>query len=586
MTMSSSTKAIFRFLKLSYKIDKKFIFRIFVDILINMLSTLLILFVVRDFTEYLQIGNINEISSKLIFEVIILVLFRLFKETINWKVQDSAREYILKMERELLKKSMEIDFFNLESPAFHELQERAKFSLRNQYCLENLLGAIVKSIEHISIIVTTFLVIGYFSIYFGVVILILFIVNIVAKKKYSKEEGKFYENLSPINRKYWYYSYMVLNRDDVLDIKANSFENLINNKFSMTVKDILKCFKPYYKNQATINIIEIINSTIYMLFVIIFTASRVYKNEISFATFNFTVVGILQFTNSMNKLSENIIDLDRFSKYTIPVLDFIEFDVSKKENKNIDTKDNGLIAKNISFRYRDIDNYILEDISFKIEKPKTIVIIGENGAGKSTLIKLISGLYEVSSGNLAFDGKTIYENDKNISTIFQDFKLIDDITLRENIACKLIEDEEEKEKVDEKIFEIIRKLGIKKEKFKIDLNSKLGVELDEDNIELSGGQAQLIAILRSIYKNTPILVLDEPTGSLDIENENSIYEIIKNIKDEKIIFLISHRMASVHIADEIWFMKKGKIISGIHNELLESSIEYRELYLSQAEKYF
>ena len=118
------------------------------------------------------------------------------------------------------------------------------------------------------------------------------------------------------------------------------------------------------------------------------------------------------------------------------------------------------------------------------------------------------------------------------------------------------------------------------------MNSKLGVELDEDNIELSGGQAQLIAILRSIYKNTPILVLDEPTGSLDIENENSIYEIIKNIKDEKIIFLISHRMASVHIADEIWFMKKGKIISGIHNELLESSIEYRELYLSQAEKYF
>ena len=102
---------------------------------------------------------------------------------------------------------------------------------------------------------------------------------------------------------------------------------------------------------------------------------------------------------------------------------------------------------------------------------------------------------------------------------------------------------------------------------------------------MSGGQAQLIAILRAIYKNSPILVLDEPTGSLDIEKENSVYKILKNIKEDKIIFMISHRMASVHIADEIWFMKDGKILSGNHNELIEKSLEYKELYLSQAEKY-
>lgn len=584
--MISSFKTIFRFLKLSFKIDKKFIYRISIDILINILLTLLALFMVRDFTEYLQIGNIKNISIKLIFDAIVFVVLRIFKEVLKWKVQYSAREYLLKMEKKLLKKSTEIDYFNLESPAFHNLQERARFSLRNQYCLENLLEAIVKSIEHISIMLTTFIAIGYFSFYLSIVLLILFVVNILAKKKYSKEESKFYENLSPINRKYWYYNYMVLNRDDVLDIKSNEFESFIDNKFSKTIKDILKCFKPFYRNKAIVNIIEVINSILCTLFVIIFSASRVYKNEISFSDFSFTVVGILKFTSSMNEFSENIIDLDRFSKYTIPVLDFIEFGIEKNKERSVESKDLGLIAKNIYFKYGNSKNYVLNDISFEVKKPKIVVIIGENGAGKSTLIKLISGLYEASKGSLTYDGKSIYETEnKYISTIFQDFKLIDDITLRENICYKLIENECEKEIVDEEIFKIIDKLGIKKEDFKINLDDKLGVELDDGNIELSGGQAQLIAILRAIYKNSPILVLDEPTGSLDIEKENSVYKILKNIKEDKIIFMISHRMASVHIADEIWFMKDGKIHFGNHNELIENSLEYKELYLSQAERY-
>ena len=97
---------------------------------------------------------------------------------------------------------------------------------------------------------------------------------------------------------------------------------------------------------------------------------------------------------------------------------------------------------------------------------------------------------------------------------------------------------------------------------------------------------QFTEIAREIEReHTKLLVLDEPTGSLDIEKENSVYKILKNIKEDKIIFMISHRMASVHIADEIWFMKDGKIIFGNHNELIENSLEYKKLYLSQAETY-
>ena len=150
-----------------------------------------------------------------------------------------------------------------------------------------------------------------------------------------------------------------------------------------------------------------INSIICTLFVIIFSASRVYKNEISFSDFSFTVVGILKFTNSMNEFSENIIDLERFSKYTIPVLDFIEFYIGKNVERSVESKDLGLIAKNIYFKYRFCENYVLNDISFEVKKPKIVVIIGENGAGKSTLIKLISGLYEASKGSLTYDGKSI-----------------------------------------------------------------------------------------------------------------------------------------------------------------------------------
>lgn len=579
--MSNFIKDIIRFIKLSYKICKKFLLVLFLDMLLNAFSAILIFYLVKEITLFLE--NILTFSlNKILYLIILLLFLNISKLFLKWKIQLYSKIYILQTEEYILNKNMKIPFYILEKVEFHDLQEKIKFSLKNQYCLENLLESLVNSIEHLTTILSVFFVLSYFSVTLCIILLIFLTLNIINKFIYNRIETDFYKNLSYTNRKFWYYSMMIFRRDDMLDIKSNSLNNLIDNKFKECNLEMMNFFIPFYKRKSKNTIISEFISFLISSFVFIYSSYKIYSGSINFSEFNISVIGMLKFTGALNGLSENLVDLVRYTQYCKYVLDFMDYE--EIDFQQADYKSCTLSAKNISFKYTEEEKEVLKDISFEISSPKFITIVGENGCGKSTLIKLISGLYNLDQGELKCNKKNVYGN--NISSvIFQDFKMIDGLTVRENICCSLLKTDEEKKSADKKIESILKKFSIKLPE-SIDLDKTLGVELDKNNIELSGGQSQFIAILRAVYKNSGILILDEPQSFLDVENENLLYGLIEKLKAEKLIFLVSHKLNAVKYSDEIWYLKDGKITEkGTHSYLYKNSKDYKILYDTQIKRY-
>ena len=240
--------------------------------------------------------------------------------------------------------------------------------------------------------------------------------------------------------------------------------------------------------------------------------------------------------------------------------------------------------KNVSFKYPNTENYVLKNINLKLNVNKRFAIVGQNGAGKTTLIKLLCRLYEPTEGEILLNGINIekydYEEYTNVfSVVFQDFKLFP-LPLDQNIAGS--EDVD-----DERCLEVLEQVGLKDkvtnwpEQHKTLLYKNLG-----DGINVSGGEAQKIAIARALYKDAPFVIMDEPTAALDPIAESEIYENFNEMIHDKTAIFISHRMSSCKFCDEIIVFKDGEITQqGSHDELVEKDGLYQELWNAQAQYY-
>lgn len=240
--------------------------------------------------------------------------------------------------------------------------------------------------------------------------------------------------------------------------------------------------------------------------------------------------------------------------------------------------------KDVCFTYPRQQNEVLKNISFKISKGECVSIVGLNGAGKSTLIKLLCRLYKPTSGEICVNGININDYDidsynKHISCVFQDFKLFG-YSIKENI---IPDDGNEDEAI-----RLINALGMKDkiDSLKDGINTMLNKQLSDDGVELSGGQAQKIAIARALYKGSDIVILDEPTSALDPKSEADIYENFNRLTKDKTALYISHRMSSSTFCDKILVIDGGVITDyDSHANLMKKDCLYKTLFNKQAANY-
>ena len=249
----------------------------------------------------------------------------------------------------------------------------------------------------------------------------------------------------------------------------------------------------------------------------------------------------------------------------------------------------GIKIENLSFTYPNSDRTIIEDINLEIKPQEIIALVGENGEGKTTLIKLLCRLYDADAGNIFWNGRNLKEIPFNelrsqITTVMQDYVGFP-VSIRENIGfgdLSILADEATIKKVLTQVglSEIISQLPE-------GLDTLLGKEL-EVGIELSQGQLQRLAIARALLRlpKTQLLILDEPTASLDPNTEYEIYDIFRSILADKMGLIITHRLALCHLADRIILLESGKILEeGNHEQLMQLQGKYYQMFTRQASSY-
>jgi len=317
----------------------------------------------------------------------------------------------------------------------------------------------------------------------------------------------------------------------------------------------------------------------------------VLNGSIDVTTFTFLIGIVTGFTVWLNGFVLHFNDLRKANIATNEYRSCLQTKNVFNHGEGMDTrkmsKPISIEFKDVDFHYPDSEDPILHNLSFKISAGEKIAIVGDNGAGKTTIVKLLCGLYKPTSGDILIDGVSMDELNleeymKLLSVVFQDSEPLA-FTIEQNIACDVPENID-----DERVRKSLEEADLTKKVESLPLKEKTYIteEFNKDGIKLSGGEIQKLMLARALYKNAPILILDEPTASLDPISEEKMYLRYEDFLQGNTSIFISHRLSSTKFCNRILFVKGGKIIEeGNHYDLMAKEGEYHSLFQVQAKYY-
>lgn len=326
----------------------------------------------------------------------------------------------------------------------------------------------------------------------------------------------------------------------------------------------------------------------------LYSGSALLNGSINIGEFTmlFSAVGylnalLLNFKNLISTLYPIVLESHNY-------LDLVNIDLKYKYNSG-GSKKNGAIDsiktiefKNVYFKYPQRTNYVLKNVSFRINEGETISLVGLNGCGKTTIIKLLLRLYEPTQGDILINGYPISEINiedywKLCGTVFQDFCIFP-ISAFENVSLSFASYEN-----CEFVKKIMNEVDIayRFEKEEMGIFTPLSRDFDENGTVLSGGEKQKIAFARASYKDHSLLILDEPSSALDAQAEQCMFDYLEKTKDnKKIIIFVSHRLSTSTTADRIMYIENGTIsFSGSHDFMMNNCSSYKTLFEIQSSKY-
>lgn len=600
-------KVFLKSVKITYSLDKKFFWMQIINVISDRLRPFL-----NTYISSLVINGIYQElpSSTLIIYAFIAVLSNFI---LNILVLFTAnRRYIRKsMWGKVIllffnKSALNMDYSNFEDIDVRDNRKRIERNIKqgkgisNYGTWQNLIGALISIFTSSTIISTliftknttdvknTFINSPVVSIIF---ICFLFS-SFIFSNWYEKTSNDIYREGNDFLTKNW----RLANRlekypiDNKLSMEYNIFglHETIYKCVEKATKNSIKFEKNFDIRMAKREILSLLVKIITRFIAISFVALKAVSGAFGPGSIVLYIGTIIQLSNAVSSIGWALGNIHGSRKILDDEFKYLEIKnmMSNEGLKSISVHvDHTIEFKNVSFKYPKAKNYSLKNINIKICNKDHIAIVGKNGSGKSTFVKLLCRLYDPQEGQILLDGIDIKQYDykeylKLFSVVFQDYKLFA-YTLGENIAVN-------KEFDSGRINQCLESVGLldRVSQMPKGIYTCLYKRFDSEGVEISGGEAQKIAIARALYKDGPYVVLDEPTAALDPLSEFEIFSDLNKLIEKKTAIYISHRLSSCKFCDKILVFDEGELIqTGSHEQLISQNGKYAELWSAQAFSY-
>ena len=535
--------------------------------------------------------SVSKLLSLVTIYVAILILLNILIACLKSKTHFEAQQFRMSMNYDYNNQILSTDYINIESEKGQTKAEKALKAIYSgtligleaivtdtNIILINILGLILYSIISLNlnpIIMITLLVFSSISLY--------------ANKKNLQWTEANKDNWTTYDRKIYYLKNQSVDLKNGKDIRLYKIEKWFEDLFYELIGKRLHWHKKTYTRHFIAQSLERVSTLIRDVIVYGYLLYKVFNGmSIPVLTLYLGIVSgfsswIKMIFDTYNRLQSNNLVVNDFRS-------FVEMENYTSNESKVPIpqgKHHKITFENVTFTYLDAKKPLFDNLNLTIKSNEKLALVGVNGAGKTTLIKLLCGLYHPDSGRILLDGvdiKNFSSKDyfKEFSVVFQDVFAFA-FTIAQNVAC-CVEDEIDYSKVEycltnAGLMDKIKSLpkGVKSIMLK---------DLDEDGIVFSGGELQKLMLARALYKNAPVLILDEPTAALDPIAESEIYEKYNSFTEEKTSIFISHRLSSTRFCDRIILLKEGQIIeSGTHDELLRQNGAYADMYNIQSHYY-
>lgn len=515
---------------------------------------------------------------------LLLVTTNFFKNLFNKLITDRYNIFESKHSMVLASKIMTVPFEETESAKTLNLLEKIK---KIGY-IEDSFSAIFSIITNTITMVGLVWILSEVNIFVVVIITATVLINVLIHNRIKKFQYEQKSKQGPFIRKNDYLLRLMYGFQYGKEVRINNLEPYFLRKYNEFQDEYLTYLKigtnKYLHFNNGLSLVGIVQ----MAVVYFLIGKELFMGTIGVAFFTKYIAAVNSFTSTLVSITNAIVGLKTSFVYVDDLRAFLNIcgEDGGADLVPANVEEFTIEFRDVSFMYPNTDQYALKDINAKITFGSKILIVGLNGSGKTTFIKLMLGLYKPTSGQILLNGIDInsYNTDSYLTYFacaFQDFRLFS-FPIKENIV--MMQDYEE-----EKLTKIMEECSLTKvvERLPRKLETNIYKFLEDDGVEFSGGENQKIAIARALYKESKVVVLDEPLAALDPIAEYDMYNSLSRITDGRTCLFISHRLSMAQNCDEIMVFSGGRIVEkGTHIELMakENGL-YAEMFHKQADFY-